>query len=236
MKRVPEPELMNDPVHASVYAGNDLEDAYWLFEQCYRKFFPDIESESTILDLGCGPAGIPIRLAQRFPECTIHAVDGAPVMLEQAKIAIAEKGLEQQVHLFCGTLPKRMNLPQKRYDVILSNSFLHHLADPMVLWNELLEYGDSNTAILVIDLIRPDTEEKLSSIIDHYMADAPSLLQRDMECSLRAAFTVEEVHSQLEEAGLLQCLTVVQVSPFQFAVHGQLSFAGKEVLIDARSI
>jgi ubiquinone/menaquinone biosynthesis C-methylase UbiE len=222
MKRIPEPELMNDPAHVAVYAGNDLEDAYWLFEQCYRKFFPDFEPESTILDLGCGPAGIPIRLAQRFPECIIHGVDGAPVMLEQAQIAVTEKGLEQRIQLFCGTLPKRLNLPRSQYDVIISNSFLHHLAHPMVLWNEMLAYGDSNTAVLVIDLIRPDTEEKVSSIVAHYMADAPLLLQRDMECSLRAAFTLEEVSSQLEEAGLLQCLTVVQVSPFQFAVHGHL--------------
>ena len=223
MKRIPEPELMNDPAHAAVYAGNDLKDAYWLFEQCYLKFFPDIEPESTILDLGCGPAGIPIRLAQRFPECIIHGVDGAPAMLEQAQIAVTEKGLEQQIQLFCGTLPERLTLPRKQYDVILSNSFLHHLARPMVLWDGVLEYGGSKAAILVIDLIRPDTEEKLSSIIDHYMADAPSLLQRDMECSLRSAFTMTEVSSQLEEADLLQCLTVVQVSPFQFAVQGQLS-------------
>jgi len=223
MERVPEPELMDDPAHASVYAGNDLDDAYWLFEQCYLKFLPDIELESTLLDLGCGPAGIPIRLAQRFPKYTIHGVDGAPVMLEQAKIAIAEKGLEEQIHLFCGTLPERLDLPQRRYDVILSNSFLHHLVNPMVLWNGLLEYGDSNSSVLVIDLIRPDTEEKVGSIIEHYMADAPSLFQRDMERSLRAAFTMEEVNSQLEEADLLKWLTVVQVSPFQFAVQGQLS-------------
>ncbi len=227
MKRVLEPELMTDLAQASVYAGHDLEDAYWLFEQCFRKFFPDIESESTILDLGCGPAGIPIRLARRFPECQIHGVDGSPAMLEQAQTTVAEKALEQQIHLFCGRLPERLNLPLERYDVIVSNSFLHHLANPIVLWNGLIKYGGPNTAVLVIDLIRPETEEKIGYVIDHYLGDAPPLLQKDMELSLRAAFTLEEVHSQLGEANLLKCLTMVQVSPFQFALHGYLSSTEK---------
>lgn len=223
MKRVIEPELMNDPEQAAVYAGRDLDNAYRLFVYCFRKYFPGLMPEGAILDLGCGPAAIPLHLARLFPQCEIHGVDGAPCMLAFGRQAVLREGLEHQVHLFHGSLPHRLPVPRSRYEVIISNSFLHHLADPMILWDAIHEYGLPNAAILIVDLLRPTSDKQARMVVDRYMPDAPPLLRRDMMHSLRAAFTLDEVASQLREAGLDGSLCLTMATPFQFAVYGNLT-------------
>ena len=195
MKRVPEPELMNDPEQAAAYAGSELDNAYWLFMQLFRKYFPDLVPDGAILDLGCGPAAIPLRLAALFSNCRIHCVDGAARMLEQGRQAAQLQGLDDRVVFFQGTLPDRLPLPQQRYPVVISNSFLHHLADPMVLWNALHDYCLPHAAILIVDLLRPNSEEQARLVVDSYLPDGPPLLRQDMLLSLRAAFTLDEVRA-----------------------------------------
>jgi SAM-dependent methyltransferase len=223
MKRIIEPELMNDPEQAAAYAGSDLDNAYWLFVHCFQKYFPGLIPEGAILDLGCGPAAIPLRLARLFPQCEIHGVDAAPSMLAFGRQAVQREGLENQVHLIHGRLPHRLPVPRSRYEVIISNSFLHHLADPMILWDAIRDYGLPNAAILVIDLLRPTSDKQAQMVVDRYMPDAPPLLRRDMMLSLRAAFTLDEVAFQLQEAGLAGSLNLTMATPFQFAVHGNLT-------------
>ena len=223
MKRVVEPELMNDPEQVEAYAGSDLDNAYWLFVQCFKKYFSQLILEGAMLDLGCGPAGIPLRLARRYPNCEIHGVDGAPRMLAYGRKAVQREGLEHQVHLFHGRLPSRLPLPRNRYEVIISNSFLHHLVDPMILWDAIHDYSLPNATILIIDLLRPTSDKAAQIVVDTYMPDAPPLLRQDMMHSLRAAFTLDEVTSQLQEAGLAGSLCLTMATPFQFAVYGNLT-------------
>jgi ubiquinone/menaquinone biosynthesis C-methylase UbiE len=223
MQRVLEPELMNDAEQAAAYAGRDLDNAYWLFEQCFKKYFPELIPDGALLDLGCGPAAIALRMARRFPNCEIHGIDGAPNMLAQGRKAVQREGLEHQVQLIHGILPGKLQTPRNRYEVIISNSFLHHLADPMILWNAIHDYSLPDAAVLIIDLLRPVTEEQAHHVMNKYMPDAPALLRQDMMHSLCAAFTLDEVASQLQEAGLAECLSLATVTPFQFAVYGSLT-------------
>lgn len=222
MERVLEPELMNDPEQVAAYAGRDLDSAYWLFVQCFHKFFPGLVPDGAILDLGCGPAAIPLRLARLFPDCEIHCLDAAPRMLAYGRQSVEREGLEHQVKFIHGRLPGRLEMPRSRYEVIISNSFLHHLGDPMILWKALRDYGLPNAAILIIDLLRPTSEEQSRAVVDNYMADASPLLRQDMIHSLRAAFTMDEVASQLRQAELAGKLSLTKATPFQFAVYGTL--------------
>lgn len=222
MKRVPEPALMNDPKQAAAYAGADLDNAYWLFVQLFRKYFPSLAPNDAILDFGCGPAAIPLRLAKLFRNCQIHCVDGAPQMLAQGKQAAQREGLEEQVHFFHGNLPDKLPLPRDRYEMVISNSFLHHLADPMILWNAIHDYSLPGAAVLIVDLLRPTSEDKAQLLVDQYMPDAPTLLRQDMLLSLRAAYTLDEVKTQLEQANLTINITLTMPTTFQFAAYGYL--------------
>jgi SAM-dependent methyltransferase len=223
MKRILEPELMNDPEQAAAYAGPDLNNAYWLFMQFFHKYFPGLTPDDAILDLGCGPAAIPLLLARHFRTCEIHCVDGAAQMLAQGKKAAQREQLEHQVHFFQGTLPNKLLLPRDRYGIVISNSFLHHLADPMTLWNAIHEYCLPNAAILIIDLLRPTTKDEAQLLVDKYMPNGPPLLRHDMLLSLCAAFTLDEITTQLQQANLAAKLTLSMATTFQFAVYGHLN-------------
>jgi len=223
MERIPEPELMNDLEQVAAYAGPHLDNGYWLFIQRFRKFFPRLPREGAALDLGCGPAAIPLRLARLLPQWEIHGVDGSSVMLASGREAVRREGLENRIRLVHGILPGDLILPRKRYEAVISNSFLHHLADPMVLWQAIRRYGEPRAAILVVDLLRPTDEESAELVIDNYVPDAPPMLRRDMLLSLRAAYTLEEISAQLQQADLAGDLAVKMASPCQFAVCGHLS-------------
>lgn len=222
MKRIPEPELMDDPRNVAAYAGPYLDNGYWLFIQRFRKYFPGIISGGTILDLGCGPAGIPLRLAKLLPRCEIHGVDGSLHMLESGREALLREGLEDRVRLFHGLLPEDFPLAYERYEVIISNSFLHHLADPMVLWKSVRKYGLPHAAVLIVDLLRPANEQSAECVVDSYVPGAPPMLRRDMLLSLQAAYTLDEISAQLQQAGLAESFTLAMASPFQFAAYGYL--------------
>lgn len=222
MKRMPEPELMDDPQQVASYAGPFLDNGYWLFIQRFRKFFPGLDPKGAILDLGCGPATIPLRLAKLFPHCEIHGADGALHMLATARKAVQGAGLEDRIRLFHGILPDNIHLPRERYETVISNSFLHHLTDPMVLWNAIRTYSLPHAAVLVIDLLRPSSKESAEFLVDTYTPNAPPMLRQDMLLSLHAAYTLDEISAQLEQAKLAADLTLVMASPLQFAVYGYL--------------
>ena len=93
-------------------------------------------------------------------------------------------------------------LPGSGYQVVLSNSLLHHLHDPQVLWSAVREAAAPGAAVYVTDLRRPADEAELRRLIETYGANGPAVLQRDFAASLRAAFTVQEVRDQLAAAGL----------------------------------
>jgi ubiquinone/menaquinone biosynthesis C-methylase UbiE len=222
MQRIPEPELMDNPQQVAAFGGCCLDNATWLFVQCLRRFFPGLMPSEAILDLGCGPAAIPLRLARLFPRCEIHGVEGARRMLASGEEAVRREGLEKRVRLFHRILPTTFSLPRERYEMVISNSFLHHLADPMVLWRAIHRYGLPHAAVLVIDLVRPESEKAAELVIDTYLPGAPSLLRQDMLFSLRAAYTLEEVRAQMQKSALSPHLTLTMASPCQFAVYGYL--------------
>ncbi len=221
MKRTPEPEeLMDEADQALAYAEADFSESNELFLDLFSRLHPG-EFRGRMLDLGCGPADIPLRFARRYPEARIDAVDGAPAMLDLAAKAVAAGNLEDRIRLHCQHLPTRSSLAGD-YDALVSNSLLHHLKDPLDLWRSIRDQGAPGAHVLVMDLLRPNSPEALDSLVAQYAADAPDVLRRDFRASLHAAYTLDEVRAQLSACGLDQ-LSVEQVSNRHLAVMGRLS-------------
>src|SRR5687767_12934588 len=97
MKRIPEPELMDDEVQARAYAEADFEEAHSQFTAVFQERFPEIEVTGCVLDMGCGPGDIARRFARAYPRCTVHGVDGSEAMLrEGARILASEPELQNR--------------------------------------------------------------------------------------------------------------------------------------------
>ena len=220
MQRQPEPELMDAAEQAAAYASADFSAPHQFLVDQISRLSPGLPAAARVLDLGCGPADVAVRFARAFPGWQIDGVDGAPAMLELGGAHVAAAGLAARVRLYQAVLPGD-RLPGSGYQVILSNSLLHHLHQPQVLWQTVRAAAGPGAAVYVTDLRRPAHGGVLRQLVDAYSAPEPALLRRDFEASLRAAFTVQEVHAQLVLAGL-ERLAVTELTDRHLAVVGYL--------------
>ncbi|HQY56873.1 MAG: class I SAM-dependent methyltransferase [Nitrospira sp.] len=203
MKRVLEPELMDDAAQARAYAKADFAEENQGFVDRFREYFPDWAG-GHIVDLGCGPADIPIRLLRSFPGARVTAVDASRPMLDLAAEAIAGAGLADRITLRCERF-QSLTLSEQA-DALLSNSLLHHVPNPLQFWFYLKQWAKPGACVLVMDLLRPDSPEAAQALVDQYAGDEDPILKRDFYNSLLAAFTEDEVAAQLAEMNLSRLL------------------------------
>lgn len=220
MDRITEPELMDEEEQVKAYAFADFSEPHKLFIEKFQETFPSFTFNDVVLDLGCGSCDITRRFAAAFPDASFHAVDGAATMLKYAAELNEKEKLSAAIKLIESSLPK-IELPQTSYHLIISNSLLHHLHDPFMLWNALQQYAKPFATVFIMDLMRPSDEETVQYLSNEYATNEPEILKRDFENSLRAAFTVKEVRQQLDEMGLVK-LTVEEVSDRHMIIYGTL--------------
>ncbi len=219
MKRIPEDELMLGEEQARAYAEGDFEEPHGRFIESFGECFPSDSIEGYVLDLGCGPADISFRFAERYSRCRIHGVDGSRAMLQFGRQGIRRNRLEQRIELIERRLPTH-ELPRSEYDVVISNSLLHHLKDPRVLWDAIGQFAGPAAPVFVMDLMRPESEARARELTQLYAADEPKILRHDFYRSLLAAYQEEEVGVQLEQSGLAH-FAVEVVSDWHLVVWGK---------------
>jgi len=220
MNRTPEPELMLGQEQARAYSEADFEEPHSRFIELFAKSFPGEAAAGNVLDLGCGPADISLRFARAYPRARIDGVDGSETMLSLGKEAVCREGFEERIQLIHCTLPT-MELPQKSYDGVISNSLLHHLQDPQVLWQTIKQFARSEAPVFVMDLMRPASEVQAEEFTETYVASEPEILKRDFYHSLKAAYRPDEIRTQLDEAGLNR-FTVEMISDRHMIVWGNV--------------
>jgi ubiquinone/menaquinone biosynthesis C-methylase UbiE len=223
MERVPEPELMDLPDEAAAYAAADFSSVNAVFVERLLELTDALQAVHAI-DLGTGPGDIAMRVAAQRPAWRMDAVDAAPAMIEIARRNLSnahsrEIGRALTFHLADAT---RTNLASASYNVIFSNSLLHHLPDPLPLWAEIRRLARPGAVVFLRDLVRPATASDARAIVDQHAGGESKLLQDEFYRSLLAAFTVDEVRAQLDDAGL-SSLVVDQVTDRHLDVHGVLA-------------
>ena len=218
MQRIPEPELMSDPAQAQAYVEADFSAPHDAFVAHFAACFPDFKA-GRVLDLGCGAADVTLRFARAYPDTEIVGVDGAEAMLSLGRAAIARADCANRITLHRAYLPDA-NLEYQTFDAIISNSLLHHLAAPSVLWHAIKQAAKPNARVCVMDLLRPSTREAATRLREMYAASAPEILRRDFFNSLLAAYEIEEVCAQLHAAQLAQ-LQVEGVSDRHMLIFGR---------------
>ena len=219
MNRIPEAELMQDEVQASAYAMADFDEPHSMFINLYRQTFGD-SIAGMVVDLGCGTADITVRFAKAYSQCRIDGIDGSANMLRYGHELIARYNLQRQINLIHAYL-SHVALNLQHYDAVISNSLLHHLQDPIVLWKTIRKCAKPRAPIFVMDLMRPADELQASNLVTLNAANEPEILQRDFYNSLLAAYRPGEIKEQLEQAGL-EHLPVSVVSDRHLIVSGYL--------------
>ncbi|WP_173049814.1 trans-aconitate 2-methyltransferase [Nitrospira sp. KM1] len=203
MTRVPEPELMEDEAQVLAYAKADFAEENQGFVGLFREYFPDFQA-GHVYDLGCGPGDIPLRLAKTLTACRVTGIDASAPMIRLAEQAAQSEGLQDRVKFRCERFEQLAGA--NLADAVMSNSLLHHLPNPLQFWNKIRQLVKPGSPVLVMDLLRPESEEEARAIVNRYAAGEPEVLRRDFYNSLLAAFNEDEVTSQLARMNLTRLL------------------------------
>ena len=182
-------------------------------------------SSGHVLDLGCGTADVIVRFAKNYPRAIITGIDGADEMLDIARHDIEHRGYSDRIELKKCFLPDP-GLSAQKFDAVISNSLLHHLADPLVLWETLKKSAINGAPVLIMDLMRPESEKSAKDFMLKYAADESPLLQKDFYNSLLAAYNVREIEHQLR-CMHLDFLNIERVSDRHILVWGRMNISSK---------
>jgi ubiquinone/menaquinone biosynthesis C-methylase UbiE len=198
MERILEPEVMDDREEAIEYDAMDFTEVNTNFA---KEAVQLAGINATVLDVGTGTARIPIIICQLRPRWQITAIDMADSMLEIAQKNILDANCQKQIKL---EKVDAKNLPyqSEQFDLVISNSLIHHLRDPLPFLQEIKRVLKPDGGIFLRDLFRPDSEEIIEVMvreIDPNFSPRQAQLFKD---SLHAAFTLAEIKDLVKQAGL----------------------------------
>ena len=210
---------MNQPDEVDAYARADFREVNARFASHAMELVGQRESLD-VLDIGCGPAEATITIAVARPGWRVVGVDASEPMLAVARgRAIAAK---------CGTNirfeiadAKALAPSLGTYDLILSNSLLHHLPATAGFWESIRHVAKAGATVFIRDLARPADEATARRIVDVNAGGESQLLQDEFYRSLLAAFTIDEVREQIALARLTS-LRVERSSDRHLDVSGTL--------------
>lgn len=200
MRRQTEAEIMDDPEIALAYARTD----FAAVNAAFVERLLDLTGSAIqldLLDLGCGPGDIPIRIAIARPGWRINALDASAPMLELARAAEAAAGFTGRVRWVLGNAAQPP-VEDHSCDVLCSNSILHHLHDPAPLWRAAKRLLRAGGLVFMRDLYRPPTAEAAWMLVQQHATEASQTLKQEFYNSLLAAHTPQEIQGQLQAAGL----------------------------------
>ncbi len=200
MNRILEPEVMDTWLEATAYDAMDFESVNTAFATDAIDLDPHAIK---ILDVGTGTARIPILMCQQRPQYLITGIDLAQSMLIIGQRNVEEAGLNQRIRLE-RVDSKRMPYPDLEFDMIVSNSLVHHVPDPLSLFQEFKRLVRPGGAILIRDLIRPENDTIVNDLVAKIGKEYDTHQQQLFRDSLNAALTLTEVQELIDRVGLTE--------------------------------
>jgi ubiquinone/menaquinone biosynthesis C-methylase UbiE len=182
-RQPPDTKLLNENEPVPKYQGADA-----------------LRSPLEILDVGTGTALVPIEVCRRVPNWQILAVDLAAHMLALAKANVAAAGFASRITLQ-QIDAKALPFADARFDVVMSNSIIHHIPEPMHSLREAARVTKPGGLLFFRDLLRPQDEETLQILVQTYAGSENAHSRQMFDDSLHAALSLEEIRSLIVQLG-----------------------------------
>lgn len=150
---------------------------------------PDLPEGARILEVGCGTGFLTRRLAGRYPDCRIEALDVSAEMIEQARRQVADVAAWHVSDVLDFS-------PVQAYDLIASSSALHWIDDLGALFRHLrglLRPGGQ----IVFSIMLEGTFRELHAARVEAVPEKPLVRRLPAEATVRAA--VESAGLRLAE-------------------------------------
>lgn len=215
LARILEPEVMDTESEATSYNAMDHSAVNQLFvtdllaelaerpaPKSRSRLMPadDDAASLDVLDLGTGTALIVVELCSRLEECRVMAADAAAAMLDVAHYNLEVAGLMQRVQLD-QIDAKQLHYIEGQFGIVMSNSLIHHIPEPLVVLSEAARVTLSGGLIFFRDLLRPDSVEQLNGLVETYAGQEPEFSKRMFAESLHAALSLAEIRGLIASLG-----------------------------------
>ena len=199
--RILEPEVMSGEDEASEYDEMDFSATDQLFAERAAQL---VKPGARIVDLGSGNAKIPLAIAGLVANdgVCVSAVEMSASMLGVAARKREQAGVNPQHLQLILADAKQVPLNDGSAGLVVSNSLIHHIPEPRDVFREVGRLAGARGAILIRDLVRPESQSELQRLVDTYSVGWSKLQSRLFADSLHAALTVEEVREMLRDCGI----------------------------------
>lgn len=203
LPRVLEPEVMDTAEEAEDYDSMDHGQVNQRFVEDWHaaRLRTGHRPQTRLLDVGTGTALIPIEYCRRFADLQIVAIDLAEEMLKLARRNVEQSGFADRIELR-QVDAKRIPAADGEFAGVVSNSIIHHIPHPLLSFQEMVRVLAPGGLLFVRDLMRPETEAELESLVQTYAGEATPRQRQLFRQSLHAALTVEEVAAILDQLEL----------------------------------
>ncbi len=191
LPRILEPAPLDPFEEASEYQAMDHSGA----NSAFLDDLTAAEIGQHVIDLGCGPAAIPIELCRRDAAVSVMAIDGEVEMLEIAKIEVDMEGMIDRITLQHADVGEMDDFEEGMADTVISNSLIHHLADPESGLRTCLRLVRPGGRLFIRDLYRPATQQDVDQLVSQYTKDENEFARQLFRQSLHAALTLDEIRS-----------------------------------------
>lgn len=199
LTRTPEPKTLCPFDEAAQYHAMNL-------ELVNQTFVEDLIAGGPVgpqvLDLGCGPAAIPILLCQRIGSLQVLAVDLEVEMLEIGKREIDVAGMLGQISLRHADICTMEDYENAIADTVICNSVLHHLDQPASAVLTAIRLLRPGGRLFFRDLCRPASLEQVETLVSLHAADESQAGQQLLRQSLLAALSLGEIENMVRGLGI----------------------------------
>ncbi len=172
-----------------------------------------LQGDFRVLDVAAGTAHLSCAIAPHVEH--VIAFDMTPEMLDEARHAIATKGL-QNVRCEEGDAAQ-LPYDDNSFDLVVSRLALHHFTAPQVQLGEMVRVCKPGQMVGAIDLLSPD---------DEALRDRYNHLERLRDPSHTTALTRTQVIRSMQEAGLSMTLVDTRDIPVDF--HRWVAMTGTD--------
>lgn len=162
----------------------------------------DANSFHRLLDLGTGTGYLPIEIARHDPEISVIGVDKSPDMIRIARANARAFGTTGSVEFSVGD-PANLPYPGRYFDIVVSVNVLHHLQDPLAVFEEVNHILAPGGQFWIYDYRKDVPDDVWENIECNMSAGSRLAIEFGPAASSRAAFSEDKLLDLASQANFV---------------------------------
>jgi ubiquinone/menaquinone biosynthesis C-methylase UbiE len=210
-------DKLEDPLLDVMVSRLEVRGKHSFFQKVLQEYLDalDIDSASTVLDMGCG-TGVAARTIARRADFSgrVTGIDLSPYLVEAAKRLADEEGLGSCVEFRSGDT-RDLDISDGRFDAVVAHTLMSHVQEPLTVIKELGRVVKPGGLIAIFD-------GDYASMT--FALDDPVQSKRYDEALINAVVTSPRVMRQMPRLIRQTGLRMIAAFPYIMAEVGEGDF------------